>query len=289
MKKVMIAGMGGQLGFELARTCPGATELVAPTEADLDITDSASVNAYIDAVKPAIIINCAAYTAVDKAESDAEKAYAVNQQGPAYLAKAALKHGSLLVHVSTDFVFDGLQGRLCRVDDQPKPLSVYGKSKLAGENEILQSGAEAFIVRTAWLYSSHGNNFVKTMLRLMGERENLGVVVDQIGTPTWANSLARVIWQLIDHQARGVYHWSDAGVASWYDFAVAIYEEARALGLLQRDVAVRPIMTSDYPLPATRPGFSVLDKTATTALTGQQPEHWRANLRKMLRETQGQH
>lgn len=289
MKKVMIAGMGGQLGFELARTCPGATELVAPTETDLDITDSASVNAYIDAVKPAIIINCAAYTAVDKAESDAEKAYAVNQQGPAYLAKAALKHGSLLVHVSTDFVFDGLQGRLCRVDDQPKPLSVYGKSKLAGENEILQSGAEAFIVRTAWLYSSHGNNFVKTMLRLMSERDSLGVVVDQIGTPTWANSLARVIWQLIDHQARGLFHWSDAGVASWYDFAVAIYEEARALGLLQREVAVRPIMTSDYPLPATRPGFSVLDKTATTSLTSQQPEHWRANLRKMLRETQDQH
>jgi dTDP-4-dehydrorhamnose reductase len=289
MKKIMIAGMGGQLGFELARTCPDSTELVAPTEADLDITDSSSVDAYIAKVKPAVIINCAAYTAVDKAESEPEKAYAVNQQGPANLARAALAVGALLAHISTDFVFDGLQGRLCRVDDQPKPLSVYGKSKLAGENAILQSGAEAFIVRTAWLYSSHGNNFVKTMLRLMNERDSLGVVVDQIGTPTWANSLARVIWQLIDRRARGLFHWSDAGVASWYDFSVAIYEEARALGLLQRKVAVRPILTSDYPLPATRPGFSVLDKTATTTLTGQQPEHWRINLRKMLQETLSQH
>lgn len=286
MKKIMIAGMGGQLGFELARTCPGSTELVAPTEADLDITSRASVAAYVAKNRPAVIINCAAYTAVDKAESETEKAFAVNQQGPAYLAEAALHYNSLLVHISTDFVFNGLQGRPWRVDDQPDPLSIYGKSKLAGETAVLDSGAAAFIVRTAWLYSSYGNNFVKTMLRLMGERDSLGVVADQIGTPTWANSLARVIWQLIGRDARGVFHWSDAGVASWYDFAVAIYEEGRAMGLLQRDVAVRSIQTTDYPLPAARPGFSVLDKTATVSLTGQHPEHWRANLRTMLREIQ---
>lgn len=284
MKKVMIAGMGGQLGFELKRTTPENVVLFAPTEADLDITSRDSVFACITKEQPAVIINCAAYTAVDKAESEIEKAHAVNQTGPRYLAEAARQHNALLVHISTDFVFDGSQGRPYSIEDRPNPLSVYGKSKLAGENEVVNSGAEAFIVRTAWLYSSHGNNFVKTMLRLMKERESIGVVADQIGTPTWANSLARVVWQLIDRNARGLFHWSDAGVASWYDFAVAIQEEAHALGLLQKQIPIQPIATADYPLPATRPGFSVLDKTATCRLIGQQPDHWRTNLRQMLKE-----
>lgn len=285
MKKIMIAGMGGQLGFELARTCSETSTLIAPTENELDITDQKSVMNYVTTTQPAVIINCAAYTQVDKAESEVEKAYAVNQHGPKYLAEAAKACNAILVHISTDFVFDGRLGRPYSSDDQPIPLSVYGKSKLAGENEILNSGAEAFIVRTAWLYSSYGNNFVKTMLRLMKEKESLGIVADQIGTPTWANSLACVIWRLIDLDARGIFHWSDAGVASWYDFAVAIYEEGRALGLLKREVEIKPIKTTDYPLPAPRPGFSVLDKTATYSLTGQRPDHWRLNLRKMILDT----
>lgn len=276
--------MGGQLGFELKRTAPANIVLFAPTEADLDITSRDSVFACIEKEKPAVIINCAAYTAVDKAESETEKAWAVNQAGPGYLAAAARQHNALLAHISTDFVFDGSQGRPYSIEDRPNPLSVYGKSKLAGENEVLNSGAEALVVRTAWLYSAHGNNFVKTMLRLMKERESIGVVTDQIGTPTWANSLARVIWQLIDHNARGLFHWSDAGVASWYDFAVAIQEEAFASGLLQKQIPIKPIATADYPLPATRPGFSVLDKTATCRLLGHQPDHWRINLRRMLKE-----
>jgi dTDP-4-dehydrorhamnose reductase len=284
VKKIMIAGMGGQLGFELKRSAPANIVLFAPTEADLDITSRDSVFACIEKEKPAVIVNCAAYTAVDKAESETEKAWAVNQAGPKYLAEAARQHNVLLAHISTDFVFDGSQGRPYGIEDRPKPLSVYGKSKLAGENEVMNSGAEAFIVRTAWLYSAHGNNFVKTMLRLMKERESIGVVADQIGTPTWANSLARVIWQLLDHNARGLFHWSDAGVASWYDFAVAIQEEAFACGLLQKQIPIKPIATADYPLPATRPGFSVLDKTATCRLLGCQPDHWRSNLRKMLKE-----
>lgn len=287
MKRIMIAGMGGQLGFELKRTAPENVVLFAPTEADLDITSRDSVFVCIEREKPAVIINCAAYTAVDKAETEVEKAHAVNQTGPRYLAEAARRHNALLVHISTDFVFDGSQGRPYGIADRPNPLSVYGKSKLAGENEVMSSGAEAFIVRTAWLYSSHGNNFVKTMLRLMKERESIGVVADQIGTPTWASSLARVIWQLIDRNARGLFHWSDAGVASWYDFAVAIQEEAHALGLLQNQIPIKAIATADYPLPATRPGFSVLDKTATCRLIGHQPDHWRANLRQMLKEITG--
>ncbi|PKL43500.1 MAG: dTDP-4-dehydrorhamnose reductase [Candidatus Riflebacteria bacterium HGW-Riflebacteria-2] len=284
MKKILIVGMGGQLGFELVRSCPGGCRLVAPTVAELDITDRAAVINYVTAEKPAAIINCAAYTAVDKAESEPDKAFAVNQTGPQYLAEAAKETGALLVHISTDFVFSGAQGRPYRPDDQPNPLSVYGKSKLAGENEVLASGARALIIRTAWLYSSHGNNFVKTMLRLMGERDSLGVVADQTGTPTWAASLAELIWRLIDKQATGTLHWSDAGTASWYDFAVAIYEEATALGLLNRPVQIKPITTADYPTPAARPACSVLDKSAAYAAADLQPVHWRANLRKMLTE-----
>lgn len=284
MKKIMIAGMGGQLGFELARTSADASLLVAPKENELDITDRESVNAFVSELRPAVIINCAAYTQVDKAESESEKAFAVNRDGPAYLAQAAKACNALLVHISTDFVFAGTGGNPLRTDDAAAPLSVYGKSKLAGEEEIARVGGDALIIRTAWLYSSFGNNFVKTMLRLMNERDSLGIVADQVGTPTWANSLARVIWQLIDLDARGLYHWTDAGVASWYDFAVAIYEEGRAAGLLSRDTEIKPIKTSDYPLPAARPAFSVLDKSSVYALTGGKPEHWRANLRKMLSE-----
>ena len=287
MKKVMITGTGGQLGFELGRTVPENIVLRALGRTDLDITSRDAVFSCIEKEQPEIIINCAAYTAVDKAESESEKAYAVNQAGPKYLAEAAKQHNALLAHISTDFVFDGSQGKAYAPGDRPNPLSVYGKSKLAGENEVLNSGAEALVVRTAWLYSAHGNNFVKTMLRLMKERESIGVVTDQIGTPTWANSLARVIWQLIDHNARGLFHWSDAGVANWYDFAVAIQEEALALGLLQKQISVKPISTTDYPLPAHRPGFSVLDKTAACRLIGCQPDHWRANLRQMLKEITG--
>jgi len=282
MKKILIVGMGGQLGFELKRSCPGDCCLVAPTEAELDITDRAAVISCITAEMPAVIINCAAYTAVDKAESDADKAFAVNHTGPQYLAEAAKAVDALLVHISTDFVFSGNQGRPYRPDDQPDPLSVYGRSKLAGEQAVLASGARASIIRTAWLYSAHGNNFVKTMLRLMGERDSLGVVADQTGTPTWAASLAELIWRLIDKNAAGIFHWSDAGTASWYDFAVAIYEEATSLGLLNRPVQIKPITTANYPTPAARPAFSVLDKTAAYAAAGLEPVHWRTNLRKML-------
>lgn len=284
MKKVMIAGMGGQLGFELEKTLPENIELVAPTEIDLDITNRESVQDFVTRESPAIIVNSAAYTQVDKAESEPEKAFAVNQMGPKHLAEAALACGALLVHVSTDFVFDGCSSRLYRSDDASNPLSIYGKSKLAGENEVLASGAEAIIVRTSWLYSSHGNNFVKTMLRLMTERDSIGVVSDQIGTPTWANSLANLIWLISATDFRGILHWSDAGVASWYDFATAIYEEAHKIGLLKKLTEVKPINTIDYPTPAQRPAFSVMDKSLAYKKADLRPVHWRANLIKCLHE-----
>ena len=289
MTRIMIAGMGGQLGFELGRVLgDSGHEVVAPTEGVLDITDAGAVKAYIARTKPDVIINCAAYTAVDKAESDREKAFAVNRDGPENLAVAASEAGARLIHISTDFVFDGSVCRALKPDDRPTPLSVYGSSKLAGEQRVLAALPDSLVIRTAWLYSSFGNNFVKTMLRLMNERDNLGVVVDQIGTPTWAGSLAEVIVKAVSSEARGLLHWSDAGVASWYDFAAAIYEEGRRLGLVRKETAIRPITTAEYPLPAVRPAFSVLDKSLTYSTLAVAPVHWRTNLIRCLEEIKGQ-
>ncbi len=293
MTRIMIAGMGGQLGFELGRVLGGpstgsGTVVVAPTEGELDITDARAVKDYVGRGKPDVIINCAAYTAVDKAESDSEKAFAVNRDGPENLAVAAAEIGARLIHISTDFVFDGNSCRALKPDDQPNPLSVYGSSKLAGEQKVLAALSAALVIRTSWLYSSFGNNFVKTMLRLMNERDSLGVVVDQIGTPTWAGSLAEVIVKAISSEARGILHWSDAGVASWYDFAVAIYEEGRRLGLVKKETAIKPINTAEYPLPAVRPAFSVLDKSLTYLTLAVAPVHWRTNLIRCLEEIRKQ-
>lgn len=287
MKKVMITGIGGQLGFELEKTHPDKVELVAPKKINLDITNRESVMSFVTRESPAIIVNCAAYTQVDKAEGEPAQAFSVNQMGPKHLAEAALACDALLIHISTDFVFDGCSGRIYGPADTSNPLSIYGKSKLAGENEVISSGAEAIIVRTSWLYSSHGNNFVKTMLRLMSERDDIGVVADQIGTPTWANSLANLIWSAAATDFRGILHWSDAGVASWYDFATAIYEEAHKIGLLTKSTRIKPINTSSYPTRAQRPAFSVLDKSLAYEKTSLEAVHWRTNLIKCLNEIKG--
>ena len=285
--RVLLTGANGQLGWELQRTCPAQIELHAHDADTLDITDAAAVHEAIHALKPAWIINAAAYTAVDKAESEVELAYAVNRDGARHLAAAVRTVNARMVQVSTDFIFNGEHGHPYRPDDLPAPLSVYGASKLEGEIAVHETlGEQALILRTAWVYSSHGHNFVKTMLRLMSERESLGIVADQIGSPTWAHGLAQAIWQSIERKLHGTHHWTDAGVASWYDFAQAIFDEARALGLLERDCAIRPIATTDYPTPAHRPGFSLLDKSATwQALSIQYPAHWRTQLRAMLNES----
>ena len=279
--KVLITGAGGQLGQALISTIPDHAQVVAATSAELDIGDAAAVQSYVAAAAPQLLINAAAYTAVDKAESDRETACRVNGDAVGFLAQAASKAGARLVHVSTDFVFNGTAGMPYAPGAPTAPLGVYGASKLRGEQ---QAGEGALIVRTAWVYSSRGNNFVRTMLRLMAERDELRVVADQIGTPTWATSLADGIWKLAAAGADGLYHYTDSGAASWYDFAVAIQEEALAIGLLDRAIPVLPIPTSDYPTPARRPHYSVLDKEATNAMIGVPAAHWRANLRLMLRE-----
>lgn len=281
--RVLVTGAHGQLGRELSATCPEGVRLCVHDIDTLDITDAEAVARAVGRFAPEVIVNAAAYTAVDKAQSDAERAQAVNAEAVAHLAQAAYVEGARLVQVSTDFVFDGQQGRPYRPEDAAAPLGVYGQTKYEGECAALDIlGEQALIVRTAWVYSQYGQNFVKTMLRLMSEREHLGVVADQVGTPTWARGLAQALWQAVALKLSGRHHWTDAGVASWYDFALAIRDEALARGLLERSIPVHPLRTEDYPTPARRPSYSVLDKTATWAALGVTPVHWRESLRAML-------
>ena len=288
--KVLITGKNGQLGRDICRLVPVGAELFAYGHAELDIASEPDLKRIVSAVKPDIIINAAAYTAVDKAESDQDNAFAINASGAGYLAAAAQENAALLIHVSTDFVFDGTKSTPYQPDDLVAPLSVYGKSKEQGEALIRKHHADnSIVIRTSWVYSTTGNNFVKTMIRLMGERSELRVVADQIGSPTWSRNLARAIWHLVDADVQaGTLHWADAGVASWYDFAVAIYEEASSIGLLDKPVIIHPITTSQYPTPARRPHYSVLDTTSLRALPGIQSEHWRAALKQMLLELKDQ-
>lgn len=279
--RVLITGANGQLGGALQRLAPAHAETNAMDVEDCDLTDLPMLRARLTVEAPDIILNAAAYTAVDKAEGEEALARAINTDAVGVMAETMAQSGGKLVHVSTDFVFDGTLPRAYRPDDMRQPLSVYGRTKADGEDLL---GTRDLLVRTAWVYEAGGANFVRTMIRLMKERGELRVVADQIGCPTWASSLARTIWGLVDAGATGTYHHSDAGVASWYDFAVAIAEEASALGLLERVARIRPVSTADYPTPARRPAFSLLDSSATRALLGDEPAHWRSNLRLMLRE-----
>ena len=280
--KVLVTGAGGQLGQALQATASGDAQIVPFGHADLDIGDAARVAAVMSSGAFDLVINAAAYTAVDKAESEASAAYRINGEGPGHLAAAAHAARARFVHVSTDFVFNGRSGVPYLPDQETDPLGVYGASKLAGEKSALAAEPAALVVRTAWVYGTTGHNFVRTMLRLMAERDEVRVVADQIGTPTFADSLAQAIWALAATGVSGVHHWTDSGAASWYDFAVAIQEEALAIGLLDRVVPVIPIATSDYPTPAKRPHYSVLNKSSAIQAIGAAPPHWRVNLRHML-------
>lgn len=283
--KILVLGGGGQVSRAVVSAAPAQHEVVVRPHADLDITDEGALAAALSASGAGWVINGAAYTAVDLAEKEPAAARAVNETAPGLLARAAARVGCRLLHLSTDFVFDGAANRAYRPDDPPNPLSVYGASKLGGERRVLEHGHDAIVVRTAWVYAATGKNFALTMLRLLRERDEVRVVADQIGTPTWAHGIAQALWGLIDAAAAGgLYHWTDLGVASWYDFAVAIQDEALAAGLLSRVVPVVPIATADYPTPARRPAFSVLDTTTARALVAHPAEHWRHNLRKMLDE-----
>lgn len=280
--KVLVTGAGGQLGRALVARAPECVSVVAAASAELDIADRRAVLAFIEEGRPGLILNAAAYTAVDQAEGDAERARAVNEHGVANLVAAAEAVSARVAHVSTDFVFDGRAGRAYPVDAPTAPLGVYGTSKLAGERQLR---ALDLCVRTAWVYAAQGRNFVRTMLRLMAEREELGVVADQIGSPTSADDLAAALWRLALEGQAGTFHYTNSGVASWYDFAVAIRDEGVRLAILPTTAArIRPIATSDYPTPAQRPAFSALDTSKTEAALGGPAPHWRHSLIKVLEQ-----
>lgn len=280
--KVLVTGAGGQLGRALVARPPKGVEVMAASSHMLDIANAEAVLRFADRERPELILNAAAYTAVDQAENDVERARAVNDSGTANLVTAAEAVGARVVHVSTDFVFDGSASRAYPVDAPTAPLGVYGATKLAGERHLRPGD---LCVRTAWVYAAEGKNFVRTMLRLMAEREELGVVADQIGSPTSAGDLADALWRLALGDHSGTFHFTNSGVASWYDFAVAIRDEAIALGLLpERAALVKPIATADYPTPAKRPAFSVLDTRKTAAALGAPAPHWRHSLVKVLEQ-----
>ena len=282
--RVVVLGGGGQVARAIIATAPSGHTVIARSRAELDISDPAAITAVLTEARPDWIVNGAAYTSVDLAEEQVANATQANDTAVGLLAAAADKAGCRLVHPSTDFVFDGTSGRAYVPTDVTNPLSVYGRTKLAGERHARERG-KSIVLRTSWVYASSGRNFVLTMLRLMREKDKLSVVADQIGSPTWATGIARAIWGLIDANApAGRYHWTDLGVASWYDFAVAIQEEALARGLLERSIPITPIATADYPTKAVRPRFSVLDTRATRALIPAVAQHWRENLRHMLDE-----
>jgi dTDP-4-dehydrorhamnose reductase len=283
--RVLVTGASGQVGRSLTGTAPAEFTLRATSHRDLDIADEGAVREYVRAQAPDLIINAAAYTAVDRAESEPELARHINHEGPRHLATAARDVGARLIHISTDFVFDGAASSPYRPDAATNPLSVYGATKLAGERAVLELlPKRSMVVRTAWVYAAGGNNFVRTMLRIMSTKGSARVVADQVGTPTAARSLAETLWKVaVQPEIHGIHHWTDAGVASWYDFAVAIAEEGAQLGLVPENVAVTPIATADYPTPARRPSYSVLDKTSLTSL-GFTPIHWRKRLREVLKE-----
>lgn len=291
MSKILLTGITGQVGHELQQILPSLGEVFGVSRRELDLSQPEQIEKRILEINPDIIVNAAAYTAVDKAESEPEMAMAINADAPKAIAQAANNVGATLVHISTDYVFDGKNHTPYLETDRTAPLGVYGKSKLLGEIGARNCDRH-IILRTAWVYGSRGHgNFVKTMLRLGAERPELKVVADQIGSPTWSYDIAGAIAQLLaksaeDETIGGTYHYTNSGVASWYDLAVATFAEAKRLGFPLKVERVCPITTAEFPTPTQRPAYSVLAKGKIIETLGTYPPHWRESLRKMLAEWQ---
>jgi dTDP-4-dehydrorhamnose reductase len=283
--KVLVTGAFGQLGSEVASYFRRREHaVVAPPKQELNLLRPDQIRQAVTTHKPDWVINCAAWTQVDKAETEAATAFRINRDGAECLAQTVAGCGGRLLHMSTDYVFDGRQRRPYRETDATGPQSVYGRSKLAGEQAVLAALPEAIVLRTAWVYGVRGRNFVKTMLRLAATGQVLRVVKDQTGTPTSAADIAQAIAALTSCDTRGVFHFTAAGETTWYDFTVAILEEARRIGFGIRTESVLPISTAEYPVAAARPAYSVLDTTRIQAcLEGPVPA-WRDSLRTMLKE-----
>lgn len=281
--KILVTGAAGQLGRAMTRTAPAlnGVEVVAATHADLDLLDAGAVRRFVTGGGFTHIVNCAGYTAVDRAETEKQACTAANIEGPANLASAADEAGARLVHVSTDYVFDGRSHRPYAEGDKPAPLQHYGATKRRGETRVLAACPEAIIVRTQWLYGLGGPNFVETMLRLSDQRGPAGeiaVVADQVGTPTCADDLARALWAIVTSRqwVPGIYHYSDEGAATWYDLAVAVMRMAG------RSTRIIPIPTEEYPTPAARPAYALLDKRRIRATYGVETPHWADSLARYM-------
>jgi dTDP-4-dehydrorhamnose reductase len=292
MDKILLIGSGGQVGQELRKTLPRLGEVIAASRADLDLTDEKAIQGMITQIQPQIIVNAAAYTAVDRAETELDLAHQINASAPKAIAQAAEAIQARVMHISTDYVFNGQKGSPYLETDETHPMGAYGQSKRDGELGVIGSCSRHFILRTAWVYGVYGQgNFVKTMLRLGADRETLSVVADQVGTPTWAKDIAEAIAALLQPQHPdpvpfGIYHFTNSGVTSWYDFAQAIFEEANAIGIPLQVKTLVPITTADYPTPAQRPSYSVLSWSKTAKALGQNAPHWRVSLRNMLKAYQ---
>ncbi|MCF4175277.1 dTDP-4-dehydrorhamnose reductase [Vibrio sp. McD22-P3] len=281
--KVLITGCQGQVGYCLVERLSKRSdiEVVAHDRDVLDITDLEQVNALIADIAPEVIINAAAHTAVDKAESDIDLSYAINRDGPKYLAMAAESINALLLHISTDYVFDGIKSEPYLEDDQTDPQGIYGKSKLAGEQAVQEHCSKYAILRTAWVFGEHGNNFVKTMLRLGADRPELGIIGDQFGGPTYAGDIADALIEMMDkfetreNDPSGIYHFSGSPHVSWFEFASEIFSEAKKHGVLENVPAVNEITADQYPLPAPRPANSRLDCSKVKSVFGITPSDWK--------------
>ena len=287
--RVLLTGAAGQLGTALQLSCPARVELIATDLAQLDLTNTPACRELVAELQPDWVLSAGAYTAVDMAQQQPELAEAVNAAAPKAFAEALLKQGhGRLLQISTDFVFSGMQGHPYGADDQPAPLGVYGESKARGEAAVFEvlGPKRACVLRTSWLYGPVGKNFCLTMLKLHAAKaaagEALNVVADQVGCPTHTAGLAAACWQVLAKDIGGIQQWSDAGAASWYDFAVAIGEEAVALGILATAAQVNPISTAEYPTPAQRPSYSLMDCSASRKALGLEPLHWRQGLRQVL-------
>ena len=287
--KVLVTGTTGQLGSALQRCVPKELEIICMGRAELDLSDSDACRQAVQQHQPDWVLNAGAYTAVDQAESEPDMAMAVNAGAPKAFTDALIQQGGNLLQISTDFVFNGEQSTPYRPDQQRKPIGIYGKSKAAGEEAILSgfgTSKRGLILRTSWVIGPVGKNFAKTMLKLHANKDEIGVVADQIGCPTCTHTLAEACWQIITINKRKtlptIMHWSDAGAASWYDVAVAIGELGQELGLLHRCAKVRSITTHDYPTPAERPSYSLLDCIETRKILDIEGVHWRQSLRTCL-------
>ena len=289
--RVLVFGQDGQLGKTLKDLQPKEMKVFYSGRSDLDLSNQKKLEAYLNSLKPQIVLNASAYTSVDGAETEIDLAHTINCEAPATMAKYVKSENAKILHISTDYVFDGCKRTAYLPDDEKNPKSEYGKSKLAGETALLKYAQKnSMIIRTSWLFSEYGSNFVKTMLDLMSKRTEISVVSDQTGSPTYARALAEAVWLILtgNRFKPGIYHWTNSGKTTWFDFANLIKKLGARKGLISRPAAILPVSSQDFKTKAVRPVFSVLDSQSLIELIDHQPSNWEASLEEMLERLRSQ-